>query len=88
MKNPRNVKTRNFKFLSESAIRKDHFDLTNWQSLQLRAKLPRSIYWIQPVERGKVHWNLILLMDYLVSGDRPEHQKLVEEYISTLPTAA
>jgi hypothetical protein len=27
-----------------------------------------------------------LLIDYLTSGDRPEHQILVEEYIATLPS--
>jgi hypothetical protein len=81
-------KNRTFKYVSEAVIRRDFIDLSPWQSIELRAKLPKSIYWIQPSERGKIHWNWVLLQDYLVNGDRPEHQALVEEYLSTLPTAA
>jgi hypothetical protein len=86
MKTSSKAKSRCFKFLSEAAIREERFDISTWQSAQLRAKLPKGIYWIQPVERGKILWNLILLIDYLTSGDRPEHQILVEEYIATLPS--
>ncbi len=81
-------KTRIFKFLSESAIREDYFDLSQWQSSNLRKKLPQYIYWIQPIERGKILWNITLLQDYLFNGDRPEHQILIEEYLSTLPQSA
>jgi hypothetical protein len=81
-------KTRIFKFISESAIRKDYIDLSPWQFLELRAKLPKGIYWVQPSERGKLHWSIDLLQDYLINGDRPEHQALVEEYMSTRPQAA
>jgi hypothetical protein len=86
MKTSSKAKSRCFKFLSEAAIRAERFDISAWQSAQLRATLPKGIYWIQPVERGKILWNLILLIDYLTSGDRPEHQILVEEYIATLPS--
>ncbi len=88
MKTLQKSKPRIFKFLSESAIRKDHFDLTSWQSLNLRSKLAHRIYWVQPVARGKVLWNIELLTDFIINGDRPEHQDLVEEFIATLPTAA
>jgi hypothetical protein len=77
-----------FKFVSELNIRRDHFDWTNHQSLTYRAKLPKSIYWIQPTERGKILWNITLLSDLLINGDRAEHQNLIEEYYSTLPIAA
>ena len=87
MKTPK-VKNRTYKFVSETEIKRNHIDITAWQSTQLRAKLPKSVYWIQPIERGKIHWNIDLLLDYLISGERPEHQRLVEEYISTLPKAA
>jgi hypothetical protein len=88
MKTSAPKKTRIFKFISEAVIRKDYIDLSPWQFLELRAKLPKSIYWVQPSERGKLHWNIDLLQDYLINGDRPEHQALVEEYLSTLPQAA
>ncbi|WP_310485073.1 hypothetical protein [Chamaesiphon sp. VAR_48_metabat_403] len=81
-------KTRIFKLISESAIRKDYIDLSPWQSIELRAKLPKSIYWIQPTERGKIHWNIDLLQSYLINGDCPQHQALVDEFLATLPTAA
>jgi hypothetical protein len=50
MKTSSTAKSRCFKFLSEAAIRAERFDLSTWQSAQLRAKLPKGIYWIQPVE--------------------------------------
>jgi hypothetical protein len=81
-------KTRIFKFISESAIRKDYVDLSPWQSIELRAKLPKSIYWIQPTERGKIHWNIDLLQSYLINGNCPQHQSLVDEFSATIPTPA
>ena len=84
MKIPK-VKNRTFKFVSETEIKRNHIDITAWQSTQLRAKLQKSVYWIQPIERGKIHWNIDLLLDYLINGDRPEHQTLLGAYIATLP---
>jgi hypothetical protein len=88
MKNTTSKKTRIFKFVSEATIRKDYIDLSPWQSIELRAKLAKGLYWIQPTERGKIHWNLELLQDYLVNGLCDSHYALVEEYRSTLPQAA
>jgi hypothetical protein len=88
MKTSAPKKTRIFKFVSEATIRKDYIDLSPWQSLELRAKLPKSIYWIQPTERGKIHWNIDLLQSCLINGDCPQHQALVDEFLATLPTAA
>ena len=82
------VKNRTFKFVSEAEFRRDYYSLSRWEFDQLREKLQKFTYWIQPTERGKIHWNRDLLIDYLSNGDRPEHQKLLEEYISTLPQAA
>ena len=84
MKTPK-VKNRTFNFTSEAEFRRSRVSLTRWEFDQLRVKLPKSIYWIQPTERGKIHWNEILLIDFLTSGDRPDHQALVEEYLMTLP---
>jgi hypothetical protein len=77
-----------FTFLTEAYIKKNYVQLTPHQSLKLRGLLPKGIYWIQVVERGLIHWNWTLLQDYLVRGDRPEHQALVEDYLASLNTAA
>ena len=81
-------KTRIFKFVSESTIRKDYIDLSPWQSIELRAKLPKFLYWIQPTERGKIIWNIDLLQSFLLQGDCPQHQALVDEFLATIPQAA
>lgn len=77
-----------FRFITERSIKKDKLELTRFQSAQLRSKLPKGIYWLQITKGGLIQWNWILLQDYLVNGDRPEHHALVEEYITTLPTVA
>jgi hypothetical protein len=78
------AKVRTFKYISEATIRKDYIDLSAWQSIELRAKLPKGIYWIQPSARGKIHWVWELLQSYLLDGaDSANHQALVEEYIAT-----
>lgn len=78
----------NFPFLNEKTIRRDHLQLTPWQSAKLRERLTRGVYWIQLVDRGVIMWNHRLLVDLLIRGDRPEHQALVEAYLQSLPTAA
>jgi hypothetical protein len=80
--------TDKFRFLTEKSIKKDKIELTRFQSAQLRAKLPKGIYYIQIANAGLVSWNWTLLQDYLVNGDRPDHQTLIEEYLATLPRAA
>jgi hypothetical protein len=79
--------TDRFRFLTERSIKQDKIELTRFQSAQLRAKLPKGIYWLQIADKGLIQWNWTLLQDYLINGDRPEHQALVEEYIATLPQA-
>jgi hypothetical protein len=74
-----------FKFLSERSVKERKIEFTRWHSAQLRAKLPRGIYWIQIAEKGSIQWNWTILQDYLINGkDRPEHQALIEEYLATL----
>jgi hypothetical protein len=75
-----------FRFLTERSIKAEKLEITKFQSAQLRAKLPKGVYWLQITEGGLVQWNWTLLQDYLINGDRPEHQQLVEEYLATLPT--
>jgi hypothetical protein len=85
LKNP--DKPDKFQFLTEKSIRQKKLELTRWQSGRLRSKLPRGIYWLQLEKSGLVHWNYCLLRDFLINGDCPGHQALVEEYIATLPQA-
>jgi hypothetical protein len=77
-----------FAFLTEAYIHENHVQLTPYQSRQLRAKLPKGIYWLQIEKGGLVQWCWILLQSYLLNGDCPSHQALVDEYMSTLPQAA
>jgi hypothetical protein len=80
--------TDRFRFLNERSIKRDFLELTRYQSADLRSKLPKGIYWLQIASGGLIQWNWTLLQDYVINGDRPEHQALVEEYIATLPKAA
>jgi hypothetical protein len=80
--------TDKFRFVTEKTIKREKIELTRFQSAQLRAKLPKGIYFIQIASGGLISWNWTLLNDYLVNGDRPEHQALVDEFLSTLPQAA
>jgi hypothetical protein len=84
---PQNTNSRKFQFLTEKHIRTNLFQLTRWQSAKLRDSLPKGIYWVQLAHGGLYHWNWTLLQDYLVNGDRPEHRSLVEEFVSSLPSA-
>jgi hypothetical protein len=77
-----------FQFMTEAFIRENYVQFTSFQSTSLRKKLPRGIYWLQITKGGIVQFNWTLLQDFLVNGDRPEHQALVEEYLATLPKAA
>jgi hypothetical protein len=79
-----------FAFLTEAYIREHYLQLTPHQSRDLRAALPRGIYWLQTVKGGLIHWNWSLLQSYLLDGctSTPSHRELVEEYVSTLPQSA
>jgi hypothetical protein len=72
-----------FKFIPEKVIKSNYIQITNYQMEKLRVTLPKGIYWVQISPRGLRHWNWTLLQDYIFNGDRPEHQQLVEEYLST-----
>jgi hypothetical protein len=76
-----------FKFMTEATIRAEKYELTRWQSGQLRQELAKGIFWNQIKEGGIIQWNWTLLQSYLLTGDSPETKALVEEYIATLPKA-
>jgi hypothetical protein len=79
-----------FAFLTEAFIREHYIQLTNHQSRYLRAVLPKGFYWLQTVKGGLIQWNWTLLQSYLLEEgtSAPSHQKLLEEYMSTLPQSA
>jgi hypothetical protein len=78
-----------FKFFTERSLKQEKFEMTRFQSAQLRASLPKGIYWLQIVKGGLIQWNWTLLQSYLLNGsDCASHQALVEEYVATLPKAA
>jgi hypothetical protein len=78
-----------FKFITERSLRREKYELTYWQSAQLRAKLPKGVFWQQIEKGGLIQWNWTLLQSCLVHGlESPNTQALVEEYIATLPQAA
>jgi hypothetical protein len=77
-----------FKFMTERSIRAEKYELTRWQSAQLRRKLPKGIYWLQVESGGLIQWNWGLMQSYLLNGmDSAVHRALVEEYLATLPKA-
>ena len=78
------MKIPNFPFVSSRTLR-THFEFGKYVETQLRRKLPCPLYWIQPDR--KVLWNFFLVQDYILHGDRPEHQRLVERYLQSLPKA-
>jgi hypothetical protein len=88
MKKTTKDKVKVFKFVSETTIRKDHFDFSQWQSLKLREKLDKSIFWIQPTERGKILWNVELLTSYMISGMSAETIALVEDFVASRTQSA
>jgi hypothetical protein len=74
-----------FPFVSTKTLRAYHIELGKFLEAKLRKQLPSPIYWIQPDR--KVLWNLVLLKDFLINGDSSDHQRLVEQYLQTLPKA-
>lgn len=78
-----------FRFMTERSIKREQYELTSWQSAQLRAKLQKGVFWQQLEKGGLVHWNWTLLNSYLTHGlESPITQALVEEHMSTIPQAA
>lgn len=77
--------TASFPFVDTRTLRQ-HFEIGKFGEAKLRSQLPSPLYWIQPDR--KVLWNFELVRDYLLNGgDRPEHQRLIEEYLATLEPA-
>jgi hypothetical protein len=76
-----------FQFLTEKHIKAHFFQLTRWQTSKLRDELPKGIYWVQFTIGGSYYWNWTLLQDYLLQGNRPEHQSLVEEFLASISSA-
>lgn len=74
-----------YPFVSTRTLRASHFEIGKFGEAQLRKQLQSPLYWIQPDR--KVLWNLVLVRDYLLNGDSPSHQRLIESYLTTLQTS-
>jgi hypothetical protein len=61
---------------------------TKFVEARLRTELPTPIYWVKYPGGRKIYWNLRLVQDYLINGASPNHDRLVEEYLATLPSGA
>jgi hypothetical protein len=83
---PKNF-TREFPFIGSDRL-EQYLDIRKSQRLELRAKLPSPLYWYQFPDGRKIFWNWVLVRDYLLNGgNRPEHQRLIEEYLESLEPA-
>ncbi|MBW4552957.1 MAG: hypothetical protein KME35_17885 [Aphanocapsa sp. GSE-SYN-MK-11-07L] len=71
-----------------SAVLEARLDLRKTQRVELQKQLPCPLYWFQFPGGRKVFWNWELVQDYLINGDGPNHQRLVEQYLATLPNPA
>ncbi|UJB69178.1 hypothetical protein HRE53_22770 [Acaryochloris sp. 'Moss Beach'] len=72
-----------YPFVETRTLRR-HFETGKYVDRELREKLPSPLYWVRPGSR-KILWNLVLVRDYILhGGDRPEHQRLIEEYLASI----
>jgi hypothetical protein len=69
-----------------SAVLEVRLDIRKTQRVELQKKLPSPLYWFQFPGGRKIFWNWVLVQDYLINGDGPNHQRLIEEYLATLPS--
>lgn len=46
-----------FRFVTEKSLKREKYEITRWQSTQLRSKLPQFIYWHQIEKGGLIQWN-------------------------------
>jgi hypothetical protein len=75
---------RDFPFIGSDRLGRI-MDVRKSQRGELRETLPSPLYWFCYPGGRKIFWNWVLVRDYLLNGDGPDHQRLVEEYMQTLP---
>jgi hypothetical protein len=68
-------------FVASDPFLKQGFGLKATQRSKLAQRLPQGVYWIKPGGRN-FRWNKRLVTDFILNGDRPEHQQLVEQYVA------
>lgn len=55
---------------------------------QLRREvLAEKIYWFHPPGSLRVLWNSRIVLDWLVNGDSPAHQRAIESFYKSLPSS-
>jgi len=77
--------TEHFPFVGTKELRA-HFNIGKFGEASLRSKLPRGIYWTK-LDR-KILWNFRLLQSFLLRGDCPDHQRLVEQFLQAAELSA
>lgn len=74
-----------FPYVSTRTLRLKHLELGKHRESELRRQLPSPLYYV--FSGRKILWNLELVKDWVLNGgDRAEHQRLIESYLSTLPS--
>jgi hypothetical protein len=48
--------------------------------------LPEGIYWFRDPSSGRILWNRNLVLDWIVNGNSPAHQRAIEAFLSSLPS--
>lgn len=82
MKKPIVKTVANFPFVDKRELQ-THLRLTDLMLANLRKKLPSPLYFIKPDR--KVLYNLKLIQHYFLVGIGADHDRLVQEYLATLP---
>jgi hypothetical protein len=59
----------------------------NLKDWRIRGILPRGIYWTTMPDSDRILWVRDMVLDYIINGDSPAHQKAVERYLSSLPSS-
>jgi hypothetical protein len=73
-----------FPYVSTRTLRLKHLELGKHRESELRRQLPSPLYYV--FSGRKILWNVELVKDWVLNGDLPDHQKLIESYLCTLPS--
>jgi hypothetical protein len=78
---------REFPFIGSDRL-EQYLDIRKNQRLELRTHLSSPLYWYQFPGGRKIFWNWVLVRDFLLNGgETQQHQRLIEEYLTTLEPA-
>jgi hypothetical protein len=49
--------------------------------------LTERIHWVRIPKSTNVLWNVPLIVDWMVNGDSPAHQRAIEHFVASLPSS-